>query len=703
MIKGSWVVLDIEGSRIQRGARASQNMWCIGVRGPDLEYRSFNQTNMNDGDLVKILNNADYLIAHNGLGYDYPMLRKFIKGYKPKGKELDSLMLSRALVPDIGRFFPKVPDKLRGLHGLNAWGYRVGIMKGEYTDWCLSHGFEDPWAQYTAEMEVYMKSDVDILYRVMLFLMTQMYPGFIESMDIDHRFQEYLYRLLDDGIPIDQYELFKLKNKIQSRTESLETKIWETIPYIVKPSFPDYRPEGRIGTMAKKLLYGNHIYPPAGPREFFGTERRIPRTTRFSLTQARLKHYADDIPIQDTNDAPFIDHRTEGALYCEVDIDRFNPNSRPQIAQYLVSKSWVPSQFAKKGGIKVNDKVLTSLLDLEQLTPTFIEYLMLRKRLSYIYSTKKDGKSLYQCLHDNKIFPSITHYGAKATGRCNHTSPNISQASSVKLFKDEQTGKTSVLKGDAGEYRYETRALFRAPAGYYAFGADISGMEMMLLGHYLNPYDDGALLDNLTDPDFDTHEDAAKVIALLKDHKGVPVKARRFLARVHRQMAKGIRYAVNYGGQALKVGSMICPTLPIPTQRLVGTLVIPAMNASIEGLPELLVFLEKFVFKHGYVDSFSRRFDCDQTRLALNKIMQSSGALCARSWTVFFLDSLEGLDYRFILFNHDEVLLYVNNSIDSKIIGDLAEKAIYVASKSLNLVKPLEVDWKTGETWADVH
>ena len=93
--------------------------------------------------LVEDLSDADVLIGHNIIGYDFDLIEKFY-GWKPACKILDTLVWSQVLNPD--RKLPKgcptsyknpITGRLDRVtpHSLAAWGYRVGRGKPEHYDW----------------------------------------------------------------------------------------------------------------------------------------------------------------------------------------------------------------------------------------------------------------------------------------------------------------------------------------------------------------------------------------------------------------------------------------------------------------------------------------------------------------------------------------------------------------------------------------
>ena len=84
-------------------------------------------------EMLNLLETADVLIFHNGTFFDFPLLKK-LYNWEFKGKKVDTLVLSRVLNPKRG-----IPssciNKTCGPHSIEAWGYRVGRGKPEYTEW----------------------------------------------------------------------------------------------------------------------------------------------------------------------------------------------------------------------------------------------------------------------------------------------------------------------------------------------------------------------------------------------------------------------------------------------------------------------------------------------------------------------------------------------------------------------------------------
>ena len=93
--------------------------------------------------------NVDVLIMHNGVGYDWPLLRRLYR-YEFKGRKVDTLLMSRLQRPN--RKSPSNCPNKAGPHSIEAWGYRLGRKKPEHND----------WSKFSEEMLHRCEEDVEI-------------------------------------------------------------------------------------------------------------------------------------------------------------------------------------------------------------------------------------------------------------------------------------------------------------------------------------------------------------------------------------------------------------------------------------------------------------------------------------------------------------------------------------------------------------
>ena len=104
-----------------------------------------------------------YLIGHNIIKFDLPVLSK-LYGFTLVNQEkvIDTLVLSRLIYSDLKnsdeayRKTGRLPSKLYASHSLKAWGYRLGILKGDLGE------EETRFDNYTPEMLEYCKQDVEV-------------------------------------------------------------------------------------------------------------------------------------------------------------------------------------------------------------------------------------------------------------------------------------------------------------------------------------------------------------------------------------------------------------------------------------------------------------------------------------------------------------------------------------------------------------
>ena len=106
------------------------------------------------------LEGADFLIGHNIIGFDIPVIKKFYNWFNPRGFIIDTLLLSKLYHPNLfdidkSRNWPHMPLQLYGRHSLEAYGYRLGEYKGNF-------GKTTDWSEWSQEMQDYCEQDVAV-------------------------------------------------------------------------------------------------------------------------------------------------------------------------------------------------------------------------------------------------------------------------------------------------------------------------------------------------------------------------------------------------------------------------------------------------------------------------------------------------------------------------------------------------------------
>ena len=109
---------------------------------------------------IQLLEDAEYVIGHNIIRYDIPVIRKLYPWFTCKAQAIDTLVLSRCYHPDMlaldhKRKWPQMPLQLYGRHSLESYGYRLKEYKGQF-------GKTTDWKEWSQDMQDYMVQDVKV-------------------------------------------------------------------------------------------------------------------------------------------------------------------------------------------------------------------------------------------------------------------------------------------------------------------------------------------------------------------------------------------------------------------------------------------------------------------------------------------------------------------------------------------------------------
>ena len=353
---------------------------------------------------------------------------------------------------------------------------------------------------------------------------------------------------------------------------------------------------------------------------------------------------------------PKRNNRTQGYVQgCPfTKLKQLNPTSRDHIAWILQThENWKPTQRTATGKPVVDETVLKDIGSETALL--FLKCLDITKKLGMI----SEGVNAWQKLSTtcNRIHH---HCGvATSTFRCAHRKPNLAQVPSDERF----------------------RKLFRATPTYQMVSADLSGIELRMLAHYLSRYDNGRYQRILTTGDI--HQTNADRIGIT------------------RRQVKTVTYAFLYGAGNTKLGYSYDKLLSEKAAAVKGAEIRKAYIAAIPGLADLLLACEK-ASKRGYANAIDgRRISVDKGHKFLNYLLQGSAATIAKRWMGTINECLPP-DGHQLSFIHDE-LNYECYKRDCEELARWLELAAKMAGEYYRLRCPIAAEAKIGKTWADVH
>lgn len=631
---------------------------CLVLRDPDSTER---MSCHNYGKAPKIeeglkrLEQADTIVGHNIIKFDLKAIKKVYPWFNPKGRILDTMVLARLFWPELKKSDkamrqsnPKFPGKLVGSYKLEAFGHRLGLMKGEYA------GGWDTWSEV---MQSYCDQDVDVnvaLWKKMLIKWnggerkpSDFYRATDESMDLFMQVNAILHRQELHGFGFNEEAAGKFYAQLAGRRDDLETQLKSTF-------LPWFRPE-------KKEPF---------------------------------------VPKKDNKKQGYV----AGAPLTKVKMREFNPKSGADIANRLIKlHGWTPVEFTEGGQPKVDETVIAKLPYPE--VPLLSEYLMTQKRLGQLAEGKeawlkhvKEG-----VIHGGVLCPGTV------TRRGSHVHPNIAQVPSVKkkygkecraLFGPVNRGNVLVgVDADALELRCLGGYMAPYDGGAYIDtilkGKSEDGTDMHSVNCRALGMDPKALYD--VDGQMTSGREITKrwfyafiygggneKLGWLLGKRGDPTNPKHWTIN---------RYGDRVDVVATKAGKQ-------------------SKEQFLAGLPALGKLAEQIVIKakmRGYLRSIDGgKLDIRSPHSALNALLQSAGAIFMWRGLVILDDALllEGFDptsdYHFCANIHDEWQIETLPQIADR-VGEIAVEAIRLAGEFYKFPCPLKGNAKKGANWAETH
>ena len=243
-----------------------------------------------------ILGDDVYWCAHNGIGYDWPVLKK-LWGYEGPKNILDTLVLSRLATPS-----------RKGGHSLGNLGNLLGFPKGEHYD----------FSTYTPEMLEYCKQDVDVLEQVYNLLSKELQGFSKDAVFLETQVALIIDQQVKHGWSFNSNEAHTLLAKLKEKLYELEDEVQKRfvpLPIFKKQVTPKYKKDGELSVVGLKFLGDrwtevggplSHIeYPPFN----LGSRQQIGRHLQFYgwVPKKFTEHgqpIVDEKVLEDVTDVP---------------------------------------------------------------------------------------------------------------------------------------------------------------------------------------------------------------------------------------------------------------------------------------------------------------------------------------------------------------------------------------------------------------
>jgi len=345
------------------------------------------------------------------------------------------------------------------------------------------------------------------------------------------------------------------------------------------------------------------------------------------------------------------------ALQCHVNSDGehghfiyppLNLGSRQQVAHHLMHYGWKPTKLTETGRPIVDEGTLADV-DIPE-AKLIARFLTMQKRKSQVNSWLDNYNEETGAIH------ARVHTIGTVTNRMTSTDPNLQQ-----------------VTASSKEFGSEMRGLFVAAEGKVIVGADLSGLELRCLAHYMK------------DEDY-TNE------ILTGD---IHTKNQQSAGLSTRDEAKRFIYAYLYGGGDKLIGTIVGGGYKE------GKKIKDKFLRNTPSLKILRLQVEKASGK-GYLKGLdNRRIMVRSEHSALNFLLQSAGAIIAkRAWALFHQSCK--LPYKQLGVIHDEIQLECEPQ-HAEQIGREVVKAMQDTTKFYKLRCPIDGEYKIGRSWNDTH
>jgi DNA polymerase I len=216
------IVIDIETNT------AHDKIWCVVTRNIDTNEWFYFTT---PDQLQVYINNAEKIVTHNGIFFDFPVLKKNWNIQVKKSQVVDTLVLSRLYNPS-----------LEDGHSLAAWGQRLGFPKGDFKD--FDGGLTDEMLQYCIQ-------DTLVTAKLYKHLTKEMQNDFSQkSIDLEHEVAIIIAEQERNGFKLDERAATELLCELKTKLEAIKVEMESIFP----PRIESGRTNKKTGKPLKDII-----------------------------------------------------------------------------------------------------------------------------------------------------------------------------------------------------------------------------------------------------------------------------------------------------------------------------------------------------------------------------------------------------------------------------------------------------------------
>lgn len=204
------IVIDIETDSLK-----PTRLWCISTLEVDTDVVRTWDIREGFGGFLEFTKDPDiYWVGHNIIDFDFPVLKKFVKGFTyDLAKTRDTLVMSRL-----------ANQERDGGHSLENWGNILGFHKSEFSD----------FSQFSMQMLDYCIQDTRVTARVFKQVLRELADFDMRSLRIEQETVQVLQRMEERGYTLDYEFTTELLTTVTTLRDRLAISLSESAPKLPK-------------------------------------------------------------------------------------------------------------------------------------------------------------------------------------------------------------------------------------------------------------------------------------------------------------------------------------------------------------------------------------------------------------------------------------------------------------------------------------
>lgn len=647
-------IVDLEANGLLPDAT---NIWCAVFKDINTQevFKFHHGQPRWERECQAFMDECETLIAHNGIGFDFPLLSKLWK-YNYKGKRVDTLLISRLHNPDRPR--PKGMTGKAGPHSVEAWGYRLGRGKPEHED----------WSQFSPEMLHRCTEDVEIQYQIMHALHKEgKVNNWSDAYALTFKLFEILQLQEDYGWLVDKPYMERCVKQLTNWIDRIDRAVTPHLP--VRMVIEEAKVAGEYGYIKKPFL-------------------------KSGAYSASVQRWINTVAPDGSDGGRIPAARLVGGCFSRISFRNTNLDSGQEMKDFLLAEGWQPKNWNYKKDDNGRPTDIKTSPKLDQHDP-FIGVdgqvgRLCAKRIQVRHRRSNIEGWLNSIRPDGRIAGRVT--GIAATGRMKHA------------------GIVNV-PGDEAFYGKQMRKCFIAQDGWKLVSADAASCQDRMLAQRAEVQ---AFTDMLLHGDktigTDGHSLAMKAVNKVLEKLGLPL--------ITRKKGKNFNFAWKFGASDNKLGQM-CDEGKNVGEQIRDSLreTFPAQAALVDKLTaewrsnakRRTNAWGKLEYYKGWITGLDGRpiFIESEHQILVYMLQSDEAIYMSTAYCIAYKDLCKrfvwGEDFGIVCFYHDELTIEIKEEYAEE-AATIIEQAFTKASDYYMMNHcPQKGDAEIGSNWLEVH